>query len=596
VKLFVANRGEIARRVIRTAKKMGWTTVVGYAPQDADLPFVKEADESVCYEGEEASETYLNTDKVLAAAKALGATHLHPGYGFLSEKPEFVEAVVKAGVKFVGPSPQSMKALGDKISSRRFLAPHQIPLLPAYDGDDQSLERLQAEALKLEFPLLIKPSAGGGGKGMVKVYSAAELVPGIESARRVAQGAFGDPRLYLERLVEPARHIEVQILADEQGHVLALGERECSLQRRHQKVFEETPSFTLSEEVRKRVLEASVRVAQAAQYVSAGTVEWIWDGKDGIYFLEVNARLQVEHPVTELRFGIDLVEWQLRVAQGESVAEIKLSPKGHAIEARLCAEDPAEGFLPSAGKIHRLRWPQGIRIDAGFEEKNIVPSQFDSLLAKLIAYAPTREEAIIKLRLALETLRIMGPKTNRGFLIQCLKDPRVLKSELSTALLAEISPHVSAMESLDILKRLHAESQSSAIGETEADADADWYSPWGALPRPTKSLDYEDFGETRYVFLPHADFQIPRPRRHASVQVDHALASLQLKSPMPAKVVKVLAAVGQSVKKGEAVVVLEAMKMEHQLKATADFVVKVMNCAEGDRVMQDQILVEWEAS
>ncbi|MDB5037154.1 MAG: Methylcrotonoyl-CoA carboxylase, partial [Bacteriovoracaceae bacterium] len=382
--LYVANRGEIARRIIRSAKKLGFKTAVGYADQDADLPFVQEADLAIPLKGEEARDTYLNSKKVLAAALEAKATHLHPGYGFLSENPQFVDMVQTEKIQFVGPSSESMRLLGDKIGSRKFLKTIGTPLLPSYDGDDQSEKNLLNEATKLGFPLLIKPSAGGGGKGMLRVDRAENFISALESSKRISKAAFGDDRVFLEKLIENARHIEVQILADQSGNVFAIGERECSLQKRHQKVIEEAPCNFLSEELREKILNASKEIAQKAKYSSLGTVEWIWDGKDGIYFLEVNARLQVEHPVTEFVWKIDLVELQLRAALGESLEGLDPKPSGHSIEARLCAEDPDRDFLPSGGKIHRLKISENVRVDFGYYEKNNIPPQFDSLIGKVI--------------------------------------------------------------------------------------------------------------------------------------------------------------------------------------------------------------------
>lgn len=591
--LYIANRGEIALRVLKTAKRLGWKTAVGYANQDVEMPFVRSADIQISLDGEEASETYLNIEKVLAAAKKANATHIHPGYGFLSENSKFVEAVQAAKIEFVGPNPEAMRLLGDKIGSRKFLAQHKIPLLPAYNGDDQDEQRLLKEADSLGYPILIKPSAGGGGKGMMRVTCHEDFLPALQSSKRVARSAFNDDRVFLEKLVTPARHIEVQILGDKQGNVKAFGERECSLQRRHQKVFEETPCVYLSQKLRDRIIEGSVRIAKEAKYHSAGTVEWIWDGADGIYFLEVNARLQVEHPVTEMVWDVDLVEWQLRVATGESVKNVAHAPKGHAIEARLCAEDPREGFLPSAGKIHRLLWPQDVRIDAGFYEKNTVPSQFDSLLAKVIAFGTTRTEALDRLRAALEATVLFGPKTNRAYLIQVLSDSRVIEGNIHTLLLGEIEPRFDMVAALQMIRET-----TNATDLDAEDDDLDFDSPWGSIPRPRRDVVFEDFSETRYFYTKFADWTAASPqkrKRSASASTMENYDS-QLKSPMPAKVIKVLVSSGEKVAKGQTVVVLEAMKMEHQLKASSERIVKKIFVKEGERVAHDATLVEWEES
>ena len=595
--LYVANRGEIARRVIRTAKRMKIRTVVGFANQDAELPFVKEADESFCLEGEEAAETYLNFEKVIAAAKSLKATHLHPGYGFLSENPSFVDAVEKAGIEFVGPSSKAMRLLGDKIGSRKFLKKIDVPLLPSYDGDDQSDERLLEEAKKLGFPLLIKPSAGGGGKGMLRVDEEEGFLEALASSKRISKASFSDDRVFLEKLVTAARHIEVQVLADKKGNIQIVGERECSLQRRHQKVIEETPCIFLSDKLRKKIYEASKKIAEAANYHSLGTVEWIWDGADGIYFLEVNARLQVEHPVTEFCWNIDLVEWQLRVMMmNESVKDLRLQTSVHAVEARLCAEDPSQSFLPSGGKIHRLKLPseEFCRVDFGYYEKNTVPPQFDSMLGKIIVHGTDRTEAISKLKKALEELVLWGPVTNRAYLIQILNNQRVGAGELSTSLLQDLPYKFDMTEGFTLLSKvLHAPKVSPALEEE----DADIYSPWGAvsIAHSTEDLIYEDFGDKRYFHSKSFDWTSKRPKRAGMAASDSQVSENEtsLRSPMPAKVTKLNVKVGESVKKGDLLLVVEAMKMEHQMKAPKDLTISKILVQPNERVQVDQVLVEW---
>jgi len=592
--IYVANRGEIARRVIKTAKRLGIKTAVGYAECDSALPFVREADASLSFGADEASKTYLNISKVIETAQKLQATHIHPGYGFLSENAQFVDAVVAAGLQFIGPSSKAMRLLGDKIGSRRFLKNLSVPLLPSYEGDDQSAQRLLKEAIGLGFPLLIKPSAGGGGKGMYKVSHQDEFLSSLESSKRLAQAAFGDDRVFLEKLVDPARHIEVQLLADLQGNIRVFGERECSLQRRHQKVFEESPCAFLPPPIRERILNASEKLGKAAGYSSAGTVEWIWDGAEGIYFLEVNARLQVEHPVTEMVWGLDLVEWQIRVARGESVLSIKAEPHGHSIEARLCAEDPSQGFLPSGGKIHRLKLPAGVRVDFGYFEKNVVPPHFDSMLGKVIAHGADRHQAMDRLQEALEQLVLMGPSTNRAYLIQILKDVRVRHGLLSTNLLAQIPYKFDSKSGVQLIQEL----SGAEVEPSEDDEELDYDSPWGPIPRVSLKIDYEDHGETRYFHTHFADWTMPAPRRQMIESVDAGPqdGSIHLKSPMPAKVVKVLVSQSESVRAGQSVIVLEAMKMEHQIKAPSDRIVSEIKVKEGDWVPHDAVLLSWEKS
>lgn len=587
--LYIANRGEIARRIIRTAKRMKIRTVVGYAIQDIEMPFVTEADQAFSLEGEESLDTYLNIKKIIEICKKARVTHLHPGYGFLSENPKFVEACDHAGIEFVGPTAKAMRLLGDKIGSRNFLKDLGVPLLPSYEGDDQSEATLVEEAERIGYPVLIKPSAGGGGKGMSRVENRAQFSEALASSKRIAKSAFNDERVFLEKYVDPARHIEVQILCDKKGAVHIFGERECSLQRMHQKVFEETPSLSLTGPLRKRIFDASRTLAKEAEYHSAGTVEWIWDGKEGIYFLEVNARLQVEHPVTEMVWGIDLVELQLRVARGEAIAPLDVHSVGHAIEARICAEDPLQNFMPSGGRIHRLTLPTDARVDFGYREKNEVPSQFDSMIGKVIVHGHDRAEAIQKLIAALEELVVFGPTTNRGYLIQILKDARVQRGELSTSLLKDLPAKFDEREAMRLLKELRTASPVAS------DEDLDFYSPWGAIARTSEQISFEDFGEKRYFHTPFADWTANRPRKQSrSGAAEVIKADTNLRSPMPAKVIRVAVKPGDAVKKGDLVLVVEAMKMEHQMKAPQDAVIKTVNAKVGDRVQVDAVLVEWD--
>lgn len=565
------------------------TTVVGYANQDSELPFVSEADEAVCLDGEESLDTYLNIKKIIEVCKKKHVTHLHPGYGFLSENPAFVEACDNAGIEFVGPTAKAMRLLGDKIGSRRFLADLEVPLLPSYEGDDQSLETLTREARRVGFPVLIKPSAGGGGKGMYKVDREEDFSEALASSQRVAKSAFNDDRVFLEKWVEPARHIEVQVLADKKGNVHIFGERECSLQRRHQKVMEETPCLDITGPLRKRIYEASRKLVKAAGYYSAGTVEWVWDGKDGIYFLEVNARLQVEHPVTEMVWNVDLVELQLRVARGEPIESLEMNSIGHAIEVRICAEDPMRDFMPSGGKIHRLRLPANARVDFGFKEKNTIPAQFDSMIGKIIVIGKDRAEALQKMRETLKDLTIFGPTTNRTYLIQILDDEHVRRGEIYTTLLSKMPPRFNELEAIRLIRNLKSPVQSP-------EEDLDFYSPWGGVQQTTEALVIEDFGERRYYHTHFADWSGARPRKKqssgASAEIDQSESSIL--SPMPAKVVRVMVNRGDRVKKGDLLIVVEAMKMEHQMKATRDAKIKTIAAKVGDRVMQDQMLIEFE--
>lgn len=579
---------------MRTASRLGFTTAVGFSDGDRHLPFVEEANLKVSLDGVEAGETYLHQDKVIAAAKSLGAHFLHPGYGFLSEKADFVERLQKEGIKFIGPSSEAMKLLGDKIGSRNFLKKAGIPLLPSYEGDDQSEERLLKEAKALDFPLLIKPSAGGGGKGMFIAKNEGEFLERLRSSKRVAQSAFGDARVFIERFIEKARHIEVQILGDESGHIKIFGERECSLQRNHQKVIEETPCIYLKDKVREKLFRDSKILAEEAGYYSAGTIEWIWDGDEGLYFLEVNTRLQVEHPVTEEVFGIDLVEAQIKVAKGESIKDFDFKSQGHSIEARICAEDPNQNFLPSSGRIERLQLPKGIRIDFGFKEKSLVSPYFDSMLGKIIATAPSREQALDKLKLALEETVIFGPTTNRGYLIQLLEDSDVRSGNIHTRLLESKPYRFDLKKAFSLFKNLDS---SENLETAFLEDDLDYNSPWGSLPeqKSSKHVFYQDFGDKRFFHTRFADWSSDRPRKVASRRnMVSSTTSHLIKCPLPGKVVNLAVKEGDLVQKAQVLVVVEAMKMEHQLKADYETKVVSIKVKEGDRVDGDQILIELE--
>jgi len=597
VKLYIANRSEIARRIIRSASRMGIPTCVGFAVVDKDLPFVREADRAKLIRCDNSRDAYLNSEIVIQTAKEMGATHLHPGYGFLSENADFVEKLLAAGLEFVGPRPESMRKLGDKIGSRRFLQTLNIPLLPSYEGDDQSIDRFKAEASNLGYPLLVKPSAGGGGKGMFRVKRAADLEEAVDSSKRTSKASFNDDRIFLEKFVDPARHIEVQILADRFGNVHVLGERECSMQRRHQKLIEETPCNFISEKLRKQIFDHSIKIARAVNYESAGTVEWIWDGNDGIYFLEVNTRLQVEHAVTEAVTGIDLVECQLRVSRNEKLENVKSGTNGHSIEVRLCAEDPAKDFLPSGGKIHYLRLPdENLRVDFGYAENNVIGSDFDSMLGKIISHGKNRSEAIEKMITGLETLCVMGPTTNRAYLLQILKSESFSKGKLSTRMLESFPYHFNLLEALRSFQDLQGDPRHFV--ESDSHEDLDLHSPWGGLDSsPASEAWWMDFENQRYFHLSFTDWSIPRPRKNlspsSSVQDEASLEKL-IKSPMPSKIIKILVREGQNLKKGEALIILEAMKMEHKIKCSHNAKVSKILVTEGQQVPPDESLIELE--
>jgi 3-methylcrotonyl-CoA carboxylase alpha subunit len=438
--LLVANRGEIACRIFRTARRLGIRTIAVFSDADASALHVREADEAVWIGAAPPRESYLNATRLLEAARQAGARAIHPGYGFLSENSQFAQACVDAGLVFVGPPPQAIASMGSKIVAKARMRTAGVPVLPGYEGADQDLGHLEAEARRLGMPLIIKPAAGGGGKGMRIVRDDGQILEALSAARRLAESGFGDGSLLLERFLPAPRHVEVQIFADAHGNFVHLGDRDCSIQRRHQKLIEEAPAPALPDDVRSRLRAAALVVAREIGYVSAGTVEFLFDGRE-FYFMEMNTRLQVEHTVTEAITGLDLVEWQLRVAAGERLpleqAQIRFD--GHAIEARVCAEDPERDFLPSAGHLHLLQWPAGesIRVDAGFATGDSVPESYDSLLGKVVAWAPSRSQAAARLAGALERTYTSGVHTNERWLARILAARQFLEVRHSIAFLHE---------------------------------------------------------------------------------------------------------------------------------------------------------------
>ncbi len=438
-KILVANRGEIAVRVMKTARALGIATVAVYSDADKDALFVSYADEAIALGGNAAAESYLVQDKIIDAAKRTGANAIHPGYGFLSENASFSERCKNEGIIFIGPSAQAIVAMGSKIGAKELMKKAGVPVVPGYNGDDQSDERLKKEALQIGFPILIKASAGGGGKGMRIVNSADELLPSVDAARREAQKSFGDGTLLLEKYFPSAKHIEFQIFGDEHGNALHLFERECSLQRRYQKVIEESPSPSLTAELRAKMGEAAVAAAKSIGYTNAGTVEFLLDKSGNFYFLEVNTRLQVEHPVTELTTGLDLVKLQIEVAQGLplQIQPANLVQKGHAIECRICAEDPENNFFPSTGEI--LHWNEagleGLRYDSGVKSGSVVDVHYDSMLAKVISYAENRDGAIRRMLYALDRMSILGITSNKDFLKELLLHKEFVDGSFDTKLI-----------------------------------------------------------------------------------------------------------------------------------------------------------------
>lgn len=486
-KILIANRGEIACRVIRTCRRLGIRTVAVYSEADADAQHVRQADEAWPIGGPRPADSYLRGDAILEVARRSGAQAIHPGYGFLSENADFAEAVEAAGLVFIGPGAASMRKMGSKAGAKELMSAAGVPVVPGYTGEDQSPNTLSREAARIGFPLMIKAAHGGGGKGMRIVHRLDDFIAQLESCQREAANAFGRDRVLLERYVSSPRHIEIQVFADRHGHTLHLNERECSAQRRYQKVLEEAPSPFLSPAQRAAMGDAAIRAAQAIDYVNAGTVEFIVAPDGDFFFMEINTRLQVEHPVTELTTGLDLVEWQLRVASGEALplAQSEIPQRGHAIEVRLYAEDPEAGFLPGSGRLERLRLPDGdahVRVDSGVIEGDTVTIFYDPMIAKLIVWDQDRPRALARLRDALAQCDVAGPKSNIAFLERLARHPAVVEGRIDTGYLdrhldefvstAEASPE--AVLAAATITLLAQESHSRAA----ADASADPGSPW----------------------------------------------------------------------------------------------------------------------
>ncbi len=652
--LLIANRGEIACRVIRTARAMGLRTVAVYSEADRAAMHVAMADEAVLLGPARARDSYLNIERLIEAARRTGAEAVHPGYGFLSENAEFADACLKAGLVFVGPTAEMMTAMGSKSGSKALMERAGVPLVPGYHGEAQDEATLAKAADKIGFPVLVKASAGGGGRGMRVVRSATELLPAIVSAKREAKAAFGDDRMLVEKYVDNPRHIEVQVIGDSHGNLLSLFERECTLQRRHQKVVEEAPSPTLNAAQRDTVCAAARKAAKAVNYVGAGTIEFVSDGKD-VFFIEMNTRLQVEHPVTELITGVDLVEWQLRVAFGEQLPlrQDQVTMNGHAIEARVYAENPNKNFMPSVGKIRTWRTPEpadGLRIDAGYREGDAVSPYYDAMLAKVIAWAPTREAAIERLNRGLEQTDVRGIVTNIPFLSALVTDPAVAANRIDTGFiereLKNLTPAQTPPGDLELCAAVAA-----ILGEERKAARAEAHSPWqvfgwmpvgrrqrvfsfrqGHEPEQKVTLTYGNgpsmlaIGDRTFAFASsmtdeggfdltldglksrvvaviegHELYLRTRNGRFELHWVDpfggdeeEQVGEDKIAAPLPGTVVALLAEEGAMLEKGAPILTLEVMKMEQTLRAPFAGILKAIKCKVGDIVQEGVELAEVE--
>ena len=647
-RLLIANRGEIARRIIRTAHKMGIATVAIYADGDAGAPFVREADTAIALNGRTSTETYLDIDKVIAACKRSGADAVHPGYGFLSENAGFAEAVIGNGMIWVGPSAAAIRGIGDKLAAKRLMQTIAVPTLDAHEISADADAAAAAE--KIGYPVLIKAAAGGGGRGMRIVESPAGLAAAIASARREATASFKDGTVFLERWLTQSRHVEIQILGDQHGNLVHLFERECSIQRRHQKIIEEAPSPAVSAELRERMGQAALTAARAIGYYSAGTAEFLVSG-DEFFFLEVNTRLQVEHPVTEAITGLDLVREQIRVAEGEALAfkQQDLRINGHAIEARVCAENPAKNFLPTPGTVDIWQPAEGdgLRYDAGIESGSTIGVEFDPMIAKVIAWAPTRREAAARLARALEMTRIQGITHNRDFLVSCLRTSEFLAGDTTTDFIERVKPAAvrkPEQTELDLLavaaalfgrahRRAQARVQRTIIGgfrNSHMPPESIQYRVGSELLSvnyrnnrdgsfavqlndrhyrarvfgvDASTIDFELNGHRNTVAMtsiadrhlvhgPGGDVELRELPRYPLPERAEFRGGMM--APMPGKVLSIAVKEGAEVEAGQLLLILEAMKMEHRITAPAKGTVKGLKVAEGEQVANGALLVVFE--
>lgn len=649
-RLLIANRGEIVCRIARTAQRLGVTSIAVYSEADTQARHVRLADEAYYLGPAPPAESYLDIAKILGVAARVGADAVHPGYGFLSENADFAQACADAGLIFVGPPAAAIRAMGSKSASKAAMAAVGVPVAPGYHGDDQTPQRLMEEARRVGFPLIIKASAGGGGKGMQVVNSAAEVAAAVESAQRLARTAFGDDKLLMERYFPRARHVEVQVFADSHGGIVSLFDRDCSVQRRHQKIIEEAPAPGLRDEVRESMAQAAVQAARAVGYVGAGTVEFLVDESQQFYFMEMNTRLQVEHPVTEFITGIDLVEWQLCIAQGSRLpkAQSEIVRHGAAVEARLYAEDPEHGYLPSVGRIAHLHWPDtapGLRLDSGVDAGDEVSTFYDPMLGKVIAWGESRGVAVDRLGHALNELEVVGVITNRALLTSVLADEEFQRGGIATNFLDIRRAHLSfgepAADEVDAVLaalwcatrrtdgdalwadsrgwRLGADPSSKwSVGERTViitapapNSAGDVYLAHAAgrehalliVARGAQSMDVQIDGRIQHVRIIEIDqdlhlFRSGRQtllrlaRTEDALQVTAGAEEGSLLTPLPGTVVAVHVVAEQAVERGAPLVTVEAMKMEHTLTAPYAGTVTRVPFGVGERVAAGAVLAE----
>ncbi|MFF9770984.1 biotin carboxylase N-terminal domain-containing protein [Streptomyces sp. NPDC014636] len=647
-RLLIANRGEIARRIARTCRRLGIEYVAVHSEADRAAAHLEGAFEQVLLGPSPAADSYLRVDALVDAALRTGCDAVHPGYGFLSENPRFAAAVAEAGLVFVGPGADTISAMGDKATAKRLMAEAGVPVLPGSVDATESADEIRAHAARTGYPVILKPVAGGGGKGMRVIEREDDLAAAVEAAVRLARANFGDGRLLVERYLRRPRHIEVQVFGDAHGNVLHLFERECSLQRRHQKIVEEAPAVNLPADVRQALLSAAVRGARAIGYVNAGTFEFVLDRTGEFFFLEVNTRLQVEHPVTEAITGLDLVEWQLRVAAGEELplSQDEITSSGHAVEVRVYAEDPDAEFRPAPGRILDARWPTGLRVDAAFDTTGDVPVFYDPMIAKLVAHGPARPAALARLRHAVRDTAVLGLTTNLGFLADLLDDTRVSAGLLDTHLVDEFTARAAEQpRDLEPLAAACAAAMALPARPPGATAESPWSGSLGALDRelldpraplgrvacrvgsrpleaallsrragaltvavagerygvtcaPDGALVRGTAGEVRWAGLRRADgLELVVDGRRVALTLavagedDGAAGTGAVTSPMPGTVVQLPVGVGDLVRQGDTVAIVEAMKMENRVLAPAAGVVEEIRCAVSEIVTADQILV-----